>query len=103
MTCGFLLARPLPRSSHGDYTTRTMHLMRRLVLLTLGMLAYAQERPVVLKTSTLLDGRGKTLKNTLGVVEGSKILRVGGAAPANAITYDLTAFTVSPGWIDTHA
>jgi imidazolonepropionase-like amidohydrolase len=67
------------------------------------MLACAQERPIVLKTSTLFDGSGKTLKNTIVVVEGSKIARLGGAAPANAITYDLTAFTVSPGWIDTHA
>ena len=79
-------------------------LMTRLILFSLGaMLVYAQERPVVLKTSTLFDGRGKTLKNTIIVVEGSKIARLGGPAPANAITYDLTAFTVSPGWIDTHA
>jgi imidazolonepropionase-like amidohydrolase len=77
--------------------------MRRIATFALGaMLAFSQERPVVLKTSTLFDGRGKTLKNTIIVVEGTKIVRVGGAAPSNAITYDLTAFTVSPGWIDTH-
>ena len=35
----------------------------------------AQERPVVLKTSTLYDGKGKTLHNTIIVVEGSKIAR----------------------------
>jgi imidazolonepropionase-like amidohydrolase len=63
----------------------------------------AQERPVVLKTSTLYDGKGKTLHNTIIVVEGSKIARLGGAVPANAITYDLAALTVTPGWIDTHA
>jgi len=78
--------------------------MARLVLLFLGaLLVCAQERPIVLKTSTLVDGRGKTLKNTIIVVEGSKIARVGGAAPANAIVYDLRGFTVSPGWIDTHS
>src|ERR1700756_4048042 len=78
--------------------------MTRLLLLAIGaMLVCAQERPVVMKTSTLFDGKGKTLKNTIIVVEGAKIVRVGGAVPANAITYDLTAFTVSPGWIDTHA
>jgi imidazolonepropionase-like amidohydrolase len=78
--------------------------MARLVILFLGaMVVCAQERPIVLKTSTLLDGRGKTLKNSNIVVEGSKIARVGGAAPANAITYDLSRFTVSPGWIDTHS
>ena len=63
----------------------------------------AQERPVVLKTSTVYDGKGKTLHNTILVVEGSKIARLGGAVPANAVTYDLAALTVTPGWIDTHA
>jgi imidazolonepropionase-like amidohydrolase len=76
---------------------------RFFVLGLAAMLACAQEHPVVLETSTAFDGRGKTLKNTIIVVEGSKIARLGGPAPANAITYDLTAFTVSPGWIDTHA
>jgi len=37
------------------------------------------------------------------VVEGTRIARIGGAAPSGAITYDLTGFTVTPGWIDTHA
>jgi imidazolonepropionase-like amidohydrolase len=76
----------------------------KLLLVLGGALALgAQPRPVVLKTTTLFDGRGKTLKNTIVVIEGSKITRVGGAAPAKAIVYDLTEFTVSPGWIDTHS
>jgi imidazolonepropionase-like amidohydrolase len=62
----------------------------------------AQERPVVLKTGTMLDGKGKVLRNTIIVVEGGKITRVGGAAPANAVTYDLSGLTVLPGWIDAH-
>ena len=78
--------------------------MSKLVLLVLGAATvFAQERPIVLKTSTLFDGKGKTLHNTIVVVEGSKITRVGGAAPSGAVTYDLTALTVSPGWIDTHS
>jgi len=78
--------------------------MARLVCLILAtMVAYAQQRPIVLKTSTMFDGRGKTLRNAIIVIEGSKINRVGGTAPASAITYDLTQFTVSPGWIDTHS
>jgi imidazolonepropionase-like amidohydrolase len=60
-------------------------------------------QPIVLKTATLLDGKGKTLHNQIVVIEGNKISSIGGAAPAGAITYDLTAFTVSPGWIDTHS
>ena len=62
----------------------------------------AQEQPIVLKASTVLDGRGKTIRNTIVVVEGGKIARVGGSAPKGAVTYDLTQLTVLPGWIDAH-
>ena len=78
--------------------------MKRLLLLAAAAAVLsAQDRPIVLKTSTLFDGKGKTLHNTIVVVEGSNITRVGGAAPSGAFTYDLTALTVSPGWIDTHS
>src|SRR5277367_3564193 len=73
-----------------------------LLLILSGVVLCAQERPIVLKASTIFDGKGKTLHNTIIVIDGSKIARIGGAAPAGAVTYDLTAFTVSPGWIDTH-
>lgn len=63
----------------------------------------AQERPIVLKAATVLDGRGGTLRDTIIVVEGQKIARIGGAIPAGAIVYDLSALTVTPGWIDTHS
>src|ERR1700687_4532957 len=66
-------------------------------------LALAQTRPIVLKASTVLDGKGHTLSNIIIVVEGTKIARVGGAAPSGAITYDLTGLTITPGWIDTHS
>jgi imidazolonepropionase-like amidohydrolase len=77
--------------------------MKFAALLASGLLAFAQPPPVVLKTQTLFDGRGKTLKNTIVVIEEGKIARVGGSPPPNAIVYDLTPFTVSPGWIDTHS
>jgi len=63
----------------------------------------AQERPIVLKAATVLDGKGRILRNTIIVVEGGKIARVGSEPPAGAITYDLSGLTVTPGWIDTHA
>ena len=63
----------------------------------------AQERPIVLKAATVIDGKGQVLHNTIIVVEGDKIARIGGDAPAGAITYDLSSLTVTPGWIDTHA
>jgi imidazolonepropionase-like amidohydrolase len=81
----------------------------RPVSVIAGMLAFgaslalAQQRPIVLKVGTAYDGKGKTLHNTIIVIEGSKIARIGGAAPAGAATYDLTALTVTPGWIDTHS
>ena len=79
--------------------------MKKLLLFTAAAaVLVAQDRPIVLKTSTLFDGKGKILRNTIVVVEGSKITRVGGTAPSGpAVTYDLTALTVSPGWIDTHS
>src|SRR5215470_4314773 len=71
------------------------------LILAVGFAA-AQERPIVLKASTVLDGKGKTLHNTIIVVEGGKIARIGGTAPQGATTYDLSRLTVSPGWIDAH-
>jgi len=80
---------------------RFQQLLSCVTLASVSLLA--QDRPIVLKASTLLDGKGKTLHNTILVIEGSKIVRIGGSAPANAVTYDLSSFTVTPGWIDTHA
>lgn len=57
----------------------------------------------MLMASTLFDGKGKTLHNTVIVIRGSKIAQIGGAAPSDAAVYDLSKFTVSPGWIDTHS
>ncbi len=75
-----------------------------LVVLLLGSgFVDAQERPIVLKASTVLDGKGQILHDTFIVVEGGKITGLGGATPQGAITYDLTGLTVTPGWIDTHA
>jgi len=82
--------------------TATLLILGVLLVLTPGVAA-AQSRPIVLKATTVLDGNGQILRNTIIVIEGSKIARIGGAAPAGAITYDLAGMTVSPGWIDTHS
>ncbi len=68
-----------------------------------GRPAACQERPIILKVATALDGKGQIIRNTTIVVEGGKIARIGGDVPTGATTYDLTALTVTPGWIDTHA
>src|SRR5712692_742817 len=74
-----------------------------MLLVLAPALAGAQSRPVVLKAAKVLDGKGQIIRNTIIVVEGSKIARLGGAVPAQAISYDLTGLTVTPGWIDTHS
>ena len=63
----------------------------------------AQEKPVVVRVSTMLDGRGHVLHDQRITVEGGRITSVepdkGGAAGAG---YDLRGLTVLPGWIDAH-
>ena len=60
----------------------------------------ARNKRVVIAASTLLDGKGRVLRNTRVVVEGSRIVSIDPkAAP---VTYDLRGLTVSPGWIDAH-
>src|ERR1017187_8788728 len=73
--------------------------MKRSWILIFGAaLAYGQA--VVVRTSTLLDGKGHVLKNTDLAIEGGRIARIGAAKGKAAI--DLTGMTVMPGWIDTH-
>ncbi len=73
------------------------------MMLLVAERAPSQERPIVLKATMVLDGKGQVLHNTTIVVEGGKIARIGGESPAGAISYDLTRLTVTPGWIDTHS
>jgi len=55
--------------------------------------------------STVLDGKGKVLRDVRIVVEGAKIAAVETKADAKAgpADYDLRGLTVLPGWIDAHA
>jgi imidazolonepropionase-like amidohydrolase len=71
---------------------------RSWILVFAATLAYGQA--VVIRTSTLLDGKGHVLKNTDLAIEGGRITRMGKASGKAAI--DLTGMTVMPGWIDTH-
>ncbi len=68
------------------------------VLPFLAVLATAQ--PIVIKTSTLIDGRGHVLQNKEIVIESGRITRIADAKQKPTI--DLTGLTVTPGWIDTH-
>jgi imidazolonepropionase-like amidohydrolase len=62
--------------------------------------ANAKARRVVIAAGVLFDGRGRVIRDTHVVVEGSKIVAVDPkAAP---VDYDLRGLTVMPGWIDAH-
>lgn len=93
------MAKPPTRLS---FTAPLTFSLTLLLMSSTAGLTTAQERPVVLKASTVLDGKGKILHNTAIVIEGGKIAGVGAAAPQGAITYDLSRLTVLPGWIDAH-
>lgn len=81
---------------------RLPYLGAALVLFAARGALGAQDHPIVLKTSKVLDGTGQVLHNQIIVVEGGKIAQVGGTAPPDGVIYDLTDLTVSPGWIDAH-
>jgi len=74
--------------------------MRNVNLCFLLWAACALGQPVVLKTSTMLDGKGQVLRNRSIVIENGRIVRISGAG--EKATYDLSGLTVMPGWIDTH-
>jgi imidazolonepropionase-like amidohydrolase len=69
------------------------------ILLLCSTLAVAQEKPIILRAGTLLDGKGGVRHNVSIVVQNGKIEKIettGGAG------YDLRNLTVLPGLIDTH-
>src|ERR1700674_4111508 len=72
-----------------------------LIILGNGMVAWAQTKRVVIAASTVLDGKGRVLRNTRIVIEGSKIVAID--PKAGPVDYDLRGLTVLPGWIDAHA
>ena len=69
-----------------------------LALLIAAGLAAAQ--PVVIRTTTLIDGKGHVLKNKEIIVENGRIARIADAKTKPTI--DLSGLTVMPGWIDVH-
>ncbi len=73
--------------------------MKKCVLwLMAAGLAAAQ--PMIIRTTTLIDGKGHVLRNQEIVVENGRIARI--AEAKEKPTIDLSGLTVMPGWIDTH-
>jgi len=60
----------------------------------------ARKKTIVIAASTLLDGKGHSLRDTHIVIEGAKIVRID--PRAEPVDYDLRGLTVLPGWIDAH-
>jgi imidazolonepropionase-like amidohydrolase len=73
---------------------------RNINLCLLLCATWVAAQPVVLKTSTILDGKGNVLTNRNIVIEGGTISRI--TAAGEKASYDLSGLTVMPGWIDTH-
>jgi imidazolonepropionase-like amidohydrolase len=79
--------------------------MRRPALLAFAaslLISSAPAETIVLRAGTVLDGKGGVLKNHEIVIEDGKIRAVRPAQKSNTPAYDLSALTVTPGWIDTH-
>jgi imidazolonepropionase-like amidohydrolase len=72
--------------------------MKAILILLAAGAALAQ--PAILKTTTIIDGKGRVLRNKEIVVENGRITRVVDAKQKPTI--DLSGLTVMPGWIDTH-
>jgi imidazolonepropionase-like amidohydrolase len=61
----------------------------------------ATNKRIVIAASTVLDGKGRVLRDTRIVIEGSRIVAID--PKAEPVDYDLRGLTVLPGWIDAHA
>jgi len=60
----------------------------------------ALSKRIVIGASAVFDGKGRVLRDTRIVVEGSKIVAID--PKAGPVDYDLRSLTVLPGWIDAH-
>jgi imidazolonepropionase-like amidohydrolase len=60
----------------------------------------AAQSATIIKTTTIIDGKGQVLRNQEIAIENGKIARIASATHKPDI--DLSGLTVTPGWIDTH-
>src|SRR5262245_52044073 len=81
------------------HRVRTVAVVAAL-LLPVPAAAQSTARPVVIRASTMLDGKGGVLRDVALVIQGTKIVRID--SNPSETTYDLRGLTVMPGWIDTH-
>jgi len=76
----------------------------RLIGLTLALVAAnarAQQSATV-RAGRIIDGRGRSQANVVITILGSRIQKVAPFAAGMVVTYDLSGYTVLPGFIDSH-
>ena len=73
--------------------------MKTSLVLLVSAVAVAQS--LVIRTTTLIDGKGGVLQNKEIVIGDGRITAVRDATKG-PVDYDLSGLTVTPGWIDTH-
>jgi imidazolonepropionase-like amidohydrolase len=64
------------------------------------VLAAQAPSPITVRAGRLLDGRGGSQQNVVVRIDGGKIVSVG--KTSGPVTYDLSKYTLLPGFIDTH-
>jgi imidazolonepropionase-like amidohydrolase len=64
--------------------------------------AAAQDKPIVIRAGTLIDGSGKVLRDATVVVSGRHVARVQERSTEKS-DYDLGSLALLPGLIDTHS
>ena len=74
-------------------------MLKRTLVLFLAI-STIEAQSLVIRAGTVLDGKGGLLRNRYIVVENGRIVEV--TTVKRPITYDLSRYTVMPGWIDTH-
>jgi imidazolonepropionase-like amidohydrolase len=74
--------------------------MRKLFALIFVAASLASGQQTIIRTTTLIDGKGHVLRDQEIAIENGRIVRVGPARSKSTI--DLSGLTVMPGWIDTH-
>jgi len=73
-----------------------------LTILLFSSLPVAQPRVIWISAAKAFDGRGRVLDHICIEVRDDKIASIEHAKCQPEATYDLTGFTVLPGWIDSH-
>jgi len=76
-------------------------MLNRTIALSLLTAAMSMAQTTIIRTTTLIDGKGHVLRNQDLTIENGRITRIA-ASSKNKPSIDLSGLTVMPGWIDTH-